>query len=297
VPYACLKPTLTGLLKLSSPKKMISNAKEKGIIPDNQFATSGTNNKLAADINRTLHIPSAVVSADLSQCYDAVNHAMCSIALQAFGVPMMAIKFMLICLQSMKFWLRSARGVADNPFSAGIELPFMGLGQGSGSAASAFTADSALMINAYKRLGHGCRFTSCITGTLFFFAAIVYVDDTDLLIHAKTPQAPRKDLFKMMIQDALNDWTNIVMASGGSNKPKKCHVSIADYKYVKGVAKMKSKAEILRDHPNLKFTVPMKEGPPVEIDLNDPKTSKLTLGTSMPDGWQFSRRLKDERLK
>ena len=58
-----------------------------------------------------------------------------------------------------------------------------------------------------------------------------------------------------MIQDALNDWTNIVMASGGSNKPKKCHVSIADYKYDKGVAKMKSKAEILRDHPNLKFTV------------------------------------------
>jgi hypothetical protein len=282
------------LTKIVFSKKMISNAKEKGIIPDNQFATSGTNavegifvKSMAADINRTLHIPSAIVSADLSQCYDAVNHAMCSIALQAFGVPMMAIKFMLICLQSMKFWLRSAHGVADNPFSAGIELPFMGLGQGSGSAASAFTADSALMINAYKRLGHGCRFTSCITGTLFFFAAIVYVDDTDLLIHAKTPQAPRKDLFKM-IQDALNDWTNIVMASGGSNKPTKCHVSIADYKYVKGVAKMKSKAEILRDHPRLKFTVPMKEGPPVEIDLNDPKTSKLTLGmhTNLAGEWK-----------
>jgi len=57
------------------------------------------------DIHRTLHLPSAVVSADLKECYDAVNHAICSVGLQAFGVPILAIKLMLLVLQTMSFWL------------------------------------------------------------------------------------------------------------------------------------------------------------------------------------------------
>jgi hypothetical protein len=35
--------------------------------------------------------------------------------------------------------------------------------------------------NAYKRLGHGLEARTLITARLFLLAAIIYVDDTDLL--------------------------------------------------------------------------------------------------------------------
>ena len=268
------------LCKLIFAKKMMNKGKDKGIIPTEQLAKAGSQSKeggvikaLSNDINRTLHIPSAVVSADLAQCYDAVNHAMCSIALQAFGVPILAIKFMLICLQTMNFWLRTAFGVADKPFGGTIEFPFMGLGQGCGGAPSSFTADSALMINAYKRLGHGCNYTSCLTGAMFFFAAILYVDDTDLLLRAPTPTSPTVVLYKL-IQRAINDWAELIMATGGSCKPKKCHVTVTAFKFVKGKAEIMSNAEL----PKVQFTVPQKGGLSAPIEMNDPKASKTTLG-------------------
>ena len=53
------------------------------------------------DIYRMLHLPTAVVSLDLKECYDAVNHAICSVGLQAFQVPILAIKLMLLVLHTM----------------------------------------------------------------------------------------------------------------------------------------------------------------------------------------------------
>ena len=129
------------LQKLIFSKRMMSQAQEKGIIPMEQIAKPGSCPDegsmikcLHNDINRTLHIPAAVVSADLGNCYDAVNHAMCSIALQAFGVPVLAVKLMLSCLQTMFFWLKTAFGTSKQPFCGSLDFPFLGLGQGSGGA-------------------------------------------------------------------------------------------------------------------------------------------------------------------
>ena len=98
---------------------------------------------------------------------------------------------MLSCLQTMLFWLLTAFGMAEKPFHGTPDFPFFGLGQGAGMAPAAFTAVSTLMINAYKRQGYGCQYTSCVSQTIFFLAAILYVDDTDLLLRAKTPPSTR----------------------------------------------------------------------------------------------------------
>ena len=78
------------------------------------------------------------------------------------------------------------------------------------------------MINAYKEMGNSCVYTSCFTGAVFVLAAIIYVDDTDLLLCAQDPDAP-DEVFFQAIQKAINDWAMIVMATGGSLKPSKCH--------------------------------------------------------------------------
>jgi len=101
----------------------------------------------------------------------------------------------------------------------------MGLDQGNGAAPPAFLALSVLMINAYKEMRNSCVYTSCITGAVFVLAEIIYVDDTDLLLCAQDPDAP-DEVFFQAIQKAIHDWAMIVMATGGSLKPSKCHVSV-----------------------------------------------------------------------
>ena len=85
---------------------------DKEIVPPEQKAKAGTDANedtmlriFHNDIHRTMHINSAVISADLKNCYDAVHHLIASIAVQAMGVPVLAVKLVLSCLQTMLFWL------------------------------------------------------------------------------------------------------------------------------------------------------------------------------------------------
>ena len=133
---------------------------------------------------------------------------------------MIAVKLMLSCLQKMFFWLRTAHGVAKTPFGGTTSKPFMMLGQGGGHSPSHFTGVSTLMIGSYKKLGHGCCYTSAISGVIFIFAAILYVDDTDLLLKVKNITDLDEEFIKL-IQKAVMDWSLLVQATGGSLSRKK----------------------------------------------------------------------------
>ena len=223
------------LQKLIFSKQMDSSAHVKGIIPPEQCATGGVDQSQGTmlkvyhnDMHRTVHIPSVVISADLANCYDAVQHAVSCIALRGFGVPHLAISMVLMCLQTMFFWLRTAFGVCSNPFHSTTENPFFGLAQGSGFALPTFQAVSTLMINAYKSMGNGCTYFFPVTLTIFAFGAILYVDDTELLMRVQLPTTPDMKFFNM-IQKLLSNWAAIVMATGASIKQKKSYVRISSY--------------------------------------------------------------------
>ena len=98
------------LQKLMFSKRMIASARTRGIILAEQCPTSGVDQNQGTtlkvfhnDIHRTMYIPSQLVSADLDNCYDAVQHAISCIALHAFGVPDLAISLILTSLQTMFF--------------------------------------------------------------------------------------------------------------------------------------------------------------------------------------------------
>ena len=266
--------------KLIFAQRMIRSAHDHDIIPPEQCATSGVDcnqgsmlKVLHHDIHRTMHIPYGTVSADLANCYDAVHHSVAALALLAFGVPHMAVALVLTCLQSMCFWLRTAFGISGSPFGGTAANPYFGISQGGGVAPPTFQAVSTLMINSYKEMGHGIQFISPVTGMLFFFAAILYVDDTDLLFRADGPEMSDAEFFAK-IQRGLSDWAKIAMATGGSLKPSKCHVSVVSFKFVGGVASIKTRRAL----PAIDFTVPQRDGPPKTIELIDAATSKKTLG-------------------
>ena len=66
----------------------------------------------------------------------------------------------------------------------------------------------------------------------------------------------------------------IVMATGGSLKPSKCHVSVYFYKFRKGRAVLKKTREL----PKTTFTIPQKDGSEAPIILLEPTEAKKTLG-------------------
>ena len=83
---------------------------DKGIIPPEQIAKAGTDANQETmlkmfhnEIHRTMHINSAVVSADLKNCYDAVHNLIANVAVQAMGLTLMAVKLVLSYLHIMFF--------------------------------------------------------------------------------------------------------------------------------------------------------------------------------------------------
>ena len=85
---------LNWVLKVIFAKRMMANAQENHLVPPELFATAGSNairatlaKVLYTNICRTQHKNHGVASVDNGQCYDAVGHALCSLALQSFGVP------------------------------------------------------------------------------------------------------------------------------------------------------------------------------------------------------------------
>ena len=76
------------------------------------------------------------------------------------------------------------------------------------------------------------------SGTLLSLAAILYVDDSDLLHVAKSP-ATTDDEFFQDVQRATMDWGGLVQATGGSLKPSKCFWYMMAWQWNKGVYTMK----------------------------------------------------------
>ena len=124
---------------------------------------------------------------------------------------------MLYCIQPMALWIRTGYGISETPLQRTADNPFLSLIQGSGMGPWVFLSVSTLMVEGYKSLGHGCTYVSPITGAVFALAAILCVDDTDLLLRAESASTKPEDFIEY-VQQALTDWAGLVMASGGSLK-------------------------------------------------------------------------------
>jgi hypothetical protein len=79
---------------------------------------------------------------------------------------------------------------------------------------------STLIINIYCQLGHGTEFVGAWLRDVFMLAAVLYLDDSDLLHVAKGLSTD--DELLASVQSATNAWAGLVHVTGGSLKPQKC---------------------------------------------------------------------------
>ena len=132
---------------------MITRMHNHGVMPLEQGATRGKTTmdtaltkQLFFDQANILHECCSASSTDAENCYDAVNHAISSLCLQAMCVLIFLIKCYLICVQTMQYYLHTGFCQADSSYGGTTSERNIGLVQGSGGAPAAWTAVSTAIV-------------------------------------------------------------------------------------------------------------------------------------------------------
>jgi hypothetical protein len=267
-------------LKLTYAERMMSTMQGNDLIPMEQIATKGKvaidgvlTKQLFYDSANILHEDAVLNSTDAANCYDAVNHTIGSLAVRAMGVPKNAALMYMRCIQLMTFYVRTGYGLSKKGYGGTPQSPFMGLTQGSCASPPVWTAISTMILLAYRRAGHGVLMRTAWSGLALLIAAILYVDDTDLL-HMNSDREDTT-LFLRRVQAALTLWAKLLQATGGSLKPEKCYSYVLSYVFSRGIARLRTKGELQSLQP---LTIPQNTGPPVPIRLKDCREASETLG-------------------
>jgi hypothetical protein len=300
-------------LKVIFARRMMYRMKEKGAIPLEQGAVKGKTTtsttlikQLYFDQANILHENCALASTDAANCYDAVNHAAASIALHAVGVPRELIQCYLRCIQHMRYYLRTGYGLSTTSYGSSQDSICMGLTQGSGASPAVWTAVSTVIIGAYKHRGYGAQLVGGWSQDPIAIAALLYVDDTDLLHNIVSTQDDQEMLVPW-VQQATTHWANLLQATGGNLNPAKCYWYLLQYKFEKGEASLTSKRQLLDKH----LTIPQPNGSEVEITLKDPTEPSEVLGVlvsptgdgepmlqhMVDKGYKWSRRVLNSKLQ
>ena len=267
--------------------RMLQNARTYQMMPEeifsekNRMADDGTLCKtLFFDIARQACVGAAIASVDASNCYDRIAHAMASLIFQAFGVPTTAVESMLGAIENMKFFLRTGFGDSTSFSGGGISIKTQGLCQGNGAAPAGWAVISICIIGAHRKKGHGAKFLCPITQLQHHLSAILYVDDTDLL-HINMTKNESVDEVHQAIQDSVNSWGNLLIATGGVLQPAKCFYSIISFDWNNGDWKYASNWS----DEKLRLTVPLPGGGNAPIDHKPVEHAEKTLGAmTSPDG-------------
>lgn len=217
--------------------RMLDNVRKYNWMPDeifsekNRTADDGTLAKTVFyDLVRQSRRPAGLSSVDAENCYDRIAHAITSLVMQAFGVPSAAVGSMLKSIQDMRFFLRTAYGDSESAAGSHIEVKTQGLCQGNGAAPAGWAVVSITILQAHKKKGHGLKLLCPITHLKGHIAAVLYVDDTDV-IHLDLQEEECLTDAHHRLQESILSWGNLLIATGGALKPGKCFYHLISFEF------------------------------------------------------------------
>jgi hypothetical protein len=273
--------------KIKIGERMMEVVRRYGLMEDEIFSKQGRTAEDGAlskvlfyDIVRQLRLPAAISSVDASNCYDSIAHAIASLIFQSMGVPVEGAQAMLEAIQQMKYFLRTAYGDSKSFANSKIEVKYQGLCQGNGAAPAGWAVISITILRAHKRKGHGATFACPITKLKFVLAAVLFVDDCDLIHIDMVRDETALETFDKM-QSSVNSWGKLLIGSGGAYKPDKCFYHLISFCWDRNG---KWKYDENSSKPEYRMRVPMPDGTEVPIYHLPVTTARETLGVwSSPD--------------
>jgi hypothetical protein len=225
--------------KIIYGNRMMAKAQEHNLMPEeifskkNRMADDGKLSKnLFCNLTKQARPPAAIAFVDASICYVRIAHAMASLVFQAFGVLATAVESMLGTIKNMKFFLSTGFGDSTSFTGGGISIKTQGMCQGNGASPAGWAVISICLLGAHDRKGHGTKFIFPVMKLKKHLSGILYVDDTDIL-HIDLTKNKKVDKVHQHIQENVNSWGNLLIATGGALQPAKCF-SIILFKWVNG---------------------------------------------------------------
>jgi hypothetical protein len=167
---------------------MIGTALDRDLIPGIFFSKKGSNciNAVMTKIficneSRIHHHDKCIAGNVFGDCYDRAANPIAALSLWSFEVPQPAINILLETMETMRFFLQTGFGESKTSYGGSHEEQLASYGQGNAAAGPGFRAMSSLIVNAYLHDGFGARIYSSYYKQLLILAAVMYVDDTDLV--------------------------------------------------------------------------------------------------------------------
>ncbi len=111
-----------------------------------------------------------------------------------------------------------------------VSVKFQGYCQGSGSAPAGWAVIKVIILRAHKRKGYGATFVCPVSRRVYKLAAILFVDDTDI-IHMRHAHGPGGKCRGGATGSAAGiiSWGGLLMAAGGALKPETCFAYLVSY--------------------------------------------------------------------
>ena len=97
-------------------------------------------------------------------------------------------------METMWFFLQTGFGERKTTYDGSHEECFAGYGQGNAAAGQGFTVMSSLIVNAYLHNGFGAQIYSSYYKRLLILAAVMYVDNTNLVHWSSMPYCTPAEL-------------------------------------------------------------------------------------------------------
>ena len=274
--------------KIVFGERMMDVVRENGLMADEVFSEKGMTAEdgglakiLFYDIARQFRIPAGISSVDAANCYGSMAHAIASLIFQAMGVPVEGVQAMLEAIQEMKYFLRTAYGDSKNSANSRIEVKYQGLCQGNGAAPAGWAVISITVLRAHKKKGHGATFMCPVSKVKTILAAVLFVDDCDLIhmdmVHDETELVTFSNM-----QASVRSWGTLLIGTGGSYKPEKCFHHLISFTWDR-----RGRWSYASNHdlPEYEMVVPMPDGTEERIDHLPVTQARETLGVwSSPDG-------------
>ena len=94
-------------------------------------------------------------------------------------------------------------------------VPYQGAGQGNGAAPACWNMISTPIVNMMRTAGFGFLFLTALTATAVSFVCYAFVDDTDVIHTARSPDV-RGEVILQEMQEVVDMWEGGLRATGGA---------------------------------------------------------------------------------
>ena len=91
---------------------------------------------------------------------------------------------------------------------------------------------SIAILNTHKRKGHGAKFLCPISQTQSNLAAVLFVDNTDVIHLDMTGKEYALEAL-YGLQQSVTSWGRLLIATGGELKPAKCFYHLISFRWKK----------------------------------------------------------------